>query len=84
MADPNAANAQRGYDRCAETYDRQLAPFCLAPERIRQDTIARLARRPGATVIHAGCATGGSFVGLVTAVGPGAKGNGRAIPRPNA
>lgn len=59
-----AALAQ--YRRRAAVYDVELALF----EPVRRESIARLALRPGAVVIDAGCGTGLSLPLLREAVGP--------------
>ena len=61
--DRNAALAQ--YRRRADTYDLELALF----EPVRIKAIARLALRPGQTVIDVGCGTGLSLALLRQGVG---------------
>jgi len=66
-APPNphrAALAQ--YRRRASVYDVELALF----EPVRRAAIARLALKPGDTVLDAGCGTGLSLAQLHAAVGP--------------
>lgn len=54
------------YRRRAPVYDLELALF----EPLRAEAIARLAPRPGDTVLDVACGTGLSFAGLRRAVGP--------------
>ncbi len=60
------AFALEQYRKRADIYDLQLLAF----EPVRADAIARLALRPGATVLDVGCGTGLSFEQLQQAVGP--------------
>lgn len=64
-AGPDRAKALEQYRRRAGIYDFELALF----EPVRSAAIARLALRPGQTVLDVGCGTGLSLPALRQAVG---------------
>jgi demethylmenaquinone methyltransferase/2-methoxy-6-polyprenyl-1,4-benzoquinol methylase len=60
-------------DAALQRYRRHAGGYDASAQRtepLRRRTIAKLALRPGDTVLDVGCGTGLSFDGLVAAVGP--------------
>ena len=66
---PDRAAALAQYRRRARVYDAELALF----EPIRNDAVAGLQLRPGATVLDVGCGTGLSFALLRRCIGKGGR-----------